>query len=161
MLDIAPSVQQEAKNVRHTALDILARREHSRVELKRKLLKRFNAYDVVEQVLDRLEAEHLQSDERYAESYVRYRSKAGFGPLRILAELRERGVNDSLSNTYLKGSSNFWWQVAYRAKKKKFGLACANNIKDKARQTRFLQYRGFSSSEIDAAITAKGELATC
>lgn len=140
------------KAIRHKALDLLARREHSRVELQRKLLQRYNDYVLVEQVLDRLASENLQSDQRFSESYVRHRSQGGYGPVRLRQELRERGVSDLMLNESIQANSEHWFAVARQVKCKKFGEALVVDLKQKARQARFLQYRGFSSAHIKSAL---------
>ena len=72
--------QELVKSVRRSAMDLLARREYSTVELQRKLLVKFSAYEIIDQELTRLTCQGLLSDERFAEAYSRYRSGAGFGP---------------------------------------------------------------------------------
>ena len=73
--------------IRSSALDLLASREHTKFELYRKLIsKGFESCDVVA-IIQELEKQGLQSDERFVENYIIVRSKRGFGPLRIEAEL--------------------------------------------------------------------------
>ena len=81
---------------RHKAMDLLARREHTRKELTTKLATKGFQDDVIEQTINRLTEEGLQSDERFTEAFVTMRTKKGQGPLRILKELQERGVKSSL-----------------------------------------------------------------
>ena len=73
------------------AIDLLSRREHSQLELRKKLVAKGFADDEVDELLLRLHEENLQSDERYAESYVRQRVDKGYGPIRIRQELRQKG----------------------------------------------------------------------
>jgi regulatory protein len=73
-------------------MDLLARREHGRVELTRKLRQRGAPSELIEQALDRLTEEGLLSESRYLESFIRYRAHAGFGPLRIREDLSQRGL---------------------------------------------------------------------
>ena len=73
-------------------MGLLARREHSRLELSRKLLKRGFERPVVDQVLAYLTADGSLSEQRFQADYVNARINRGFGPLRISAELRDRGV---------------------------------------------------------------------
>ena len=70
----------------------MARREHSRLELQRKLKARGHDAAEVSGVLDELAERHLQSDERYVEVYVRSRAARGYGPQRIALELKQRGL---------------------------------------------------------------------
>ena len=80
---------------RSVALRLLARREHSRYELAIKLRQRKIPPDVFDPVLDEYEREGWLDDDRFAEIYSRQRIEAGYGPLRILAELQQRGVNQA------------------------------------------------------------------
>lgn len=137
----------EEPDFRGIAIGLLARREHSRQELRSKLLSRGCEQEELEQLLRGLEAEGLQSDERYTESYVRSRMDRGFGPLRIQAELRQRGVSDGLIEQFLDFRSSAWKQRAQEVWAKKYGEQ-AGDFKERARQARFLQGRGFSTQII-------------
>jgi regulatory protein len=79
------------------AVGLLARREHSAYELTQKLANSDAPLDEVAQVIEQLQQAGLQSDLRFAENYVRYRSQRGNGPLRIKQELNERGVASDIS----------------------------------------------------------------
>lgn len=131
------------RDIRRTAMNLLARREHSRLELARKLHKRYSEYVLIESALDKLTADSLLSDDRFAEAYVSYRKRAGFGPVRISTELRERGVSELLISRHINDSEAFWIHAALAAKNKKFGSEKITTIEEKARQQRFLTYRGF------------------
>jgi len=107
--------------------------------------------DVLAEVLEKLQTEGLVSDERFTEAFVRYRKNNGYGPMRIQAELRERGVSDKIQASYLDNSLNFgdaqWLEQAAQARCKRFGDALPKDYKEWARQARFLQYRGFTSDQ--------------
>lgn len=152
--DAAVSTKELLKTIRVAALNFLARREHSRVELARKLLRRFGEHQLVEQVLNRLVDEKLQSDERFTEAYVYHRLKAGFGPLRIIVELRDKGVDSYCAESHIWRSSHDWHAVATEARIKKFGRSEVTDLPVRAKQTRFLQYRGFMQEHIDKAFAA-------
>ena len=79
--------------VRRAAMDLLARREHGRVELTRKLRSRGAADELIDAALDRLAQEGLLSEARYLEAFVSYKARAGYGPLRIREELTQRGLS--------------------------------------------------------------------
>src|SRR5690554_702253 len=102
--------------VRLAAMNLLARREHARDELRTKLLKRFGSegerVKTVDQALARLEEQGLQSDERFTEAFVTARERQGKGPLRIAQELRQKGVSDSLVSLYLDEGDERWWDLA-------------------------------------------------
>lgn len=142
------STSELTKQIRKAAMNLLARREHGFIELQRKLLKKYSQYDLVEQALQRLADEDLLSDERFTESYVRYRSNAGFGPVRIRAELKEKGLKADLISNHLDNPSIDWVELIRQVKNKKFGEAIANDFTEKSRQARFLQYRGFTQDQI-------------
>lgn len=129
--------------VRMAAMDLLARREHSRRELRQKLLKRFSDTELVEAQLDRLAEENLQSDARYAESFLRQRISRGHGPMRIRQEMRQKGISDAGINAALEAESPDWYALAEAAYRRKFGACPPQDFKDKARRSRFMQYRGY------------------
>jgi regulatory protein len=85
--------------VRRTAMDLLARREHGRVELTRKLRQRGAPPEMIDSALDRLTEEGLLSESRYLESFVSYRARSGYGPLRIREELSQRDCSVLTSNS--------------------------------------------------------------
>lgn len=140
-----PDRQHTPRDIRRRAMDLLARREHSRMELARKLHRRFSDFDIIESCLDKLVEDRLLSDERFTEAYVNYRRKAGFGPKRIAMELRERGVSDAILRRAITNDARIWFETAAIAKSKKFGPQKPSTINEKVRQQRFLSYRGFSS----------------
>ena len=131
-------------DVRRAAMDLLARREHSRHELEQKLARRFPQADIVNAQLDQLAEENLQSDARYAESFVRQRFDRGHGPLRIRQEMRQRGISERDAEHALNSEDYDWRANAERVWNRKFGLGPADDIRESARRSRFMQYRGFS-----------------
>ncbi|MGH8119366.1 MAG: regulatory protein RecX [Gammaproteobacteria bacterium] len=134
--------------MRKRALGFLAGREHSALELSRKLkLKGYEA-QYVQPVVAELARAGLQSDDRFTESYVHNRLEKGFGPLRIAMELRERGVRDELIDLYLDRSAQEWLERAGKVRQKRFGRNLPATFRDQARQSRFLQQRGFSGDQI-------------
>ena len=143
----APDDAVNPADIRFAAMNLLARREHSLRELREKLLRRFATGDLVEQALQRLVDENLQSDERYAQSYLRQRCSRGYGPLRIRQEMRERGVSDTLIKLALEVENPDWMALAAQAYYKKFGQGKILDLKEKSRRVRFLQYRGFTSED--------------
>lgn len=147
-----PSKPKPELGLRATALNALARREHARFELERKLsVKGFNRTSVA-QLLDQLESEGLLSDSRFAESYIFSRRQRGFGPLRIKTELRERGVDDALIRTNLDDPAIEWLDLARQQFHKRFGRGKVRDTREYARRVRFLQGRGFSDPTIMAVL---------
>ncbi|MCW8193247.1 regulatory protein RecX [Proteobacteria bacterium 005FR1] len=133
--------------VRFAAMNLLARREHSRLELKQKLSRRFSAAELIETVIQNLADEALQSDDRFAESFVSVRKGKGQGPIRIATELKMRGVDESIVSRYLDSDDQDWAELAKTACLRKY-RAIAEGAAEKAKQMRFLQYRGFTSEQI-------------
>ncbi len=129
------------------ALRLLAAREHGRVELERKLKRRFPA-EVVEPLLERLSREGLQSDDRFVEGYLRSRMEKGFGPLRIRAELKARGVDEARVRLALEAVEEEWARRLRQVVERKFGTAPPQDRKELARRARFLAGRGFPESMI-------------
>ena len=131
--------------VRNTAVRLLGRREHSRFELERKLGSRGHAQELVERVVGDLADAGLQSDERFAESFVHSALGRGHGPARIRARLRERGVEDDIASANLDLGDDEWRELATRAVRKRFGQTPPLDRADWAKRARFLAGRGFSA----------------
>lgn len=129
--------------IRRSALDLLARREHSYAEMLRKLRQRGASVAMAEVELDRLQDEGLLSDERFCEAYVHARSQRGYGPVRLREELRQRGVAEALIERHLHSGERDWTALAQTAFAKRFPEGPADDLKERARQQRFMQYRGF------------------
>jgi regulatory protein len=138
-----PLEQDDAIAVEGTAIRLLASREHTRFELRRKLGRRHADGDLIEAVLDDLEQRRLLSDERFAEGYVEQRSRKGFGPLRIRAELAERGIGGELSSRWLDDGPHDWNELLAEAAVRKFGEDPATDMRALAKRGRFLEQRGF------------------
>ena len=138
------------RSPRRAAIDLLARREHSFAELERKLGSRFEAQTLAE-ALDALRAEGLQSDARFALSFVRQRMRRGMGPARIRSELRQRGVSGADAVHALEAvpdaEGTSWPDLARSAQLKKFGTLELGDDRQRARVGRFLEQRGFSAAE--------------
>jgi len=96
----------------------------------------------------------LLSDDRFAAAFVASRVRKGQGPVRIRGELKQRGVADELIALHLEQVAVDWTQLARSVRDRKFGAATAGGYREQARQSRFLQYRGFSGEQIRAAIGA-------
>ncbi|MFP4244336.1 MAG: regulatory protein RecX [Ectothiorhodospira sp.] len=125
---------------------LLARREHSRLELLRKLAARGYPATDVEAALDRLEAQGLLSETRFAESLVRQRIQQGHGPLRILADLHQRGVEDP--RAAVEAAEVDWEALAREVYQRRFGDDTPQEATERARRMRFLNGRGFSPETI-------------
>ncbi len=137
-----------SKSASEQAVSYLARREHSALELNRKLAKvGFDELEI-EQSLAELQQAGLQSDERFAESFVNSRINRGYGSIRIRMELQERGVASDIITHSLRQADIDWFALASEVRRKRFGEHNPEDFKSRARQQRFLQYRGFTHDEI-------------
>ena len=125
-------------------MHLLSLREHSRFELERKLLRRYEQV-TVQQVLQDLARQGLQSDDRFAEQYVYSRRNKGYGPLRIRAELIEKGVAEELIAVWLDVPEQDWRVLMLKTAEKKFGTAPPADRREMAKRGRFLSSRGFPS----------------
>ena len=126
----------------------MAIREHSEKELRNKLNSRgFNA-ELISQVLEELQTEGLLSDSRFTEAFITYRTNRGYGPVRIKQELRERGIADEIMEQCFEALEVDWMEQLKIVKEKKYGEDMPTDYKEQARQSRFLQSRGFSSGQI-------------
>ncbi len=164
-------------------MDLLARREHSTAELRHKLITRLSraAGDIdpdaepeadqlgdgddenagvslaerIEQVLHELTVDGLLSDQRFAEAYVSHCERKGKGPMLVRAELGRRGVSDQHIEHAMNTVQADWTQRAREARQKRFGEAAPEDFNERARQSRFLQSRGFDSQDIRLAMKGK------
>ena len=131
-------------SAKSVAVRLLSRREHSAFEIHDKLLKRDFDEAEITQAISELQQGGWLSDERFAEAYIRMRQLKGFGPIRIAMELNERGVTESIVETYLHTEDEIWRQTLEQQYLKKFNNKAIENYNDKAKRIRFLQYRGFA-----------------
>ena len=155
MIEISPV------DIRRAAMDMLARREHSRLELTRKLGRKFSGQtighvsgveDVIEEELLKLRQEGVQSDARLAEVFIRARTGRGQGLIKIRMELKGRGVSEDDIALAFEACSVDWYSLAHEVAVKKFGdgFESRQDRKEKSRLSRFLQQRGFSYDHISS-----------
>lgn len=135
-------------------MDYLARREHGRSELCDKLTRFGFEADMADAAVAQLVEDGLQSDIRFVGAFVRSRINQGKGPAKIRAELREKGVNDGVTEDGIREADQDWSALAMEVRLKKFGAERPVEFKEKARQMRFLQSRGFEQDQIQAAVSA-------
>jgi regulatory protein len=152
-----PEWDTDAASCNRTALELLARREHSRQELTRKLGSRGFPGDVIGTVLDELERSGALADSRFTDSFVRSRVAKGQGPQRIRAELAQRGIGDAAADEVLRSAEVDWRSTIRAVRRKRFGPEMPRDYADRARQARFLQYRGFDSEQIRGALELDGD----
>lgn len=147
------------EDIEPRALKLLTRREHSRQELFFKLVQRGFESALIETVLDRLEHQGWLNDARFAEIFVRHRAEQGYGPVRILADLQQRGVHwrpQALTDI----SEEQWQEQALEQRQRRFPGAVKpaegeSHWQLQGKQGRFLSRRGFTRGQIDYALKAR------
>jgi regulatory protein len=142
---------------RSVAIGLLARRDYASGELRERLQRKGFDAEVVEATLGELREERALDDARYAGNYVSYSAARGQGPLRIAAELKALELPAGLIEAALAGGPD-WRALAGEVRNRKFGPEPPADWPQKARQARFLQYRGFSSDHIRLALGADFDL---
>jgi len=130
------------------ALGLLARREHSRKELKTKL--RQGGYEGEESAaaLDRLGEQHYQDDDRFAEVLLRSRLGQGYGPMRLRQELKSHGLADARIRELLDAVEVDWDASATAQLRRRYGGAGSNDPAERARRAQFLLRRGFAAATV-------------
>ena len=129
-------------------MDLLALREHSAEELRRKLKERDFDEDAIAVTLRELQADGLQSDFRFTEAFVRQRFQVGMGPLKIRFELRQKGIDDAITETLLDPLSERWDDSMKKQRARRFGETLPEDNAARMKQARFLQNRGFSPESV-------------
>jgi len=148
------SAREEARgnDIRVSAMNMLARREHCRSELFTKLIRRFPDSQKVEQELDRLQADGLQSDQRFVQSFIAGRIYRNQGPLKIRQELQRFELNEVLVSEAFEEAGADWLELAVDAAKRKFAGKSLKLPKERDRARQFLYRRGFPSQTCVRAI---------
>lgn len=137
------------------ALGLLARREHSRKELRAKL--RQGGYDGEETAaaIDRLGEQHYQDDDRFAEVLLRSRIAQGYGPLRLRIELKGHGVPDARIRELLEEADADWDALAAAQLQRRYGAAGSADHAERARRAQFLLRRGFPAATVRSVTHAE------
>jgi len=148
MMDIVDS----DKEIKEICIRLLTRREHSQRELLDKLalkgIERCKTQDVINQLAD----ESWQSDERFAESYARYRIQKGFGPVKITHELRQKGISDFDLEPVITEIAESWFGLLRQVYDKKYADNGELSQKERIKRSRFLLQRGFSHEMINTVL---------
>ena len=137
-----------AGELREAALRLLARREHGYRELIQKLLRKGWVEAEVIPAIDELAEQGLQSDARYTESFVRSRAGKAYGPVRIRAELSERGIDRALVEQALSEADIDWLASAAAWYERRYGSDRPQDLKEKSRRQQALARRGFDHSVV-------------
>ena len=149
--------REAAAETRTAAVALLARRDYATGELRQKLRARAADEATLAQVIADLTREGLLNDERYAYNFVAYHAARGQGPVRIAAQLRQHGVTETLVDAALSAGPD-WRALANKVRRAKFGAAPPASWALKARQARFLLYRGFAAEQVRAVTGADPEM---
>ena len=142
-----PVVLDSPAAVRRAGMDLLAQREHGRVELTRKLRQRGAPPELIDSALDRLTEEGLLSESRYLESFIASRARGGYGPQRIREELAQRGLPRGDIDQALREADIDWGEQLREVWRRKFNRQ-PQDARERAQQGRFLAYRGYSMEMI-------------
>ena len=160
-IDKSPSGEatsaDDSSRARVKAIDLLARREHSARELERKLVQKGTRKEIAGEVIAALSNKGLVSDDRFAESFVRQRAARGHGPAKIKAELVERGLDAQTIERQFAAADIDWEAMARTVRQRKYGSSLPGTFSERAKQGRFLQYRGFTADQIRYALESSFE----
>ncbi|MBU1293955.1 MAG: recombination regulator RecX [Gammaproteobacteria bacterium] len=137
------------------ALSLLSHREHSKQELVTKLKTKGHEEEEISATIERLEEMNYLNDERFAEIFVRSRLSKPLGASRIQQELIQKGINSELAKTALSEANADWFELAKQLKERRFGEEISTDFKEKAKQSRYLQYRGFDFEQIKYAVSSQ------
>ena len=151
----SPRRPRKQRSLLARALGYLARREHSRAELSRKLAPHAESADALDLLLGELEAKKLLSDRRFTEVMTRSRGER-FGAARVKQDLRSRGIADPLVREAVGELSRTELQRAREIWRRKFGTP-PGDAAERARQMRFLAQRGFNAEVIRRVVGGKDD----
>jgi len=135
----------------NAAVTLLARRDYCTAELTARLTGRGFEPEAVRAGLQDLRDRHYLDDERYAHQFVASRARRGQGPQRIRQELGDLGLSAELTETAIAEHGE-WAALARSVRIARFGPAAPRSWAEKAKQARFLQYRGFSNDDIRSVL---------
>jgi regulatory protein len=120
-------------------------------------VKKGCAPDIAAQVVERLKTERLLSDERFIEGTIAARRRRGYGPLRVRHELEGKGIPQESIKVSIDAGAPEWVELLEQVRRKKFGIKLPQNQAERAKQARFLQYRGFSFDQISRAFNPRDD----
>lgn len=150
-------MKEHQASVFDQALSLLSHREHSKKELFTKLKTKGHTEEEINAVIERLESINYLNDERFAEIFVRSRLSKPLGASRIAQELIQKGISSELAKAAIADANADWFELAKQLKESKFGKEASKDFKEKAKQSRYLQYRGFNFEQIKYAVSDSDE----
>ena len=151
--------KNDLENIKNSISRYLSMREHSKSELAEKLLKKNYQSELIIRCIDEFTEEGLQSDYRYAESYIRSKFNDHKGENFIKLSLKNKGISTDLINEIMQGyDDQAWLKQAISALEKKAYKDDLNESDQKKKQNAFLNSRGFSFKIIEKAINCYWKL---
>ncbi len=129
------------------AIQLLARREHSQFELNQKLIRKGYSEEETAPALESLVKKGWLSDYRFTEAWIRHRIRGGFGRLKILSELNQKGIAPDLASNCIQQADVDWFALALKVRLKKYPKPWSD-YKEKAKQYRYMLSRGFEHDQI-------------
>jgi len=147
---VDPDKAEDAGAIRRAALLLMSRRDYATSELAARLVTQGYGADPVADVILELTEERLLDDLRYVTNFVAWHAGRGQGPARIRQDLAAAGLPSERIAEALDAGPDFA-ALCRQVRTRRFGAVLPAEWKEKARQARFLQYRGFSSDHIRSA----------
>lgn len=147
----AAAREQDPELARQKGIALLARRDYGSAELRERLLAVPFALSAVETAIAALENAGFLDDGRYAEHFVAYHSGRGQGPRRIRLEMRGKGLPEHLVTGAIDEAAPVWAERAQALRRRRFGVEAPGTLEERARQSRFLLYRGFTPAQVRLA----------
>jgi regulatory protein len=141
-------IAEQAQQLTAAIYQILAQRDHSVMELQRKLAARGFALPAITAAINQFIDRGLVNDSVFATNFINMKQAQGYGPLCIKQELLARGISQDVIAAQLDFSATIWRPIAHKVWQKKFHGMLPNSRREQAKQLRFLQYRGFSYEHI-------------
>lgn len=144
-----PNPTKPKRSAYDKALGLLARREHSRRELKTKLRQGGYEGEETTAAIDRLGEQQYQDDDRFGEVLLRSRIAQGYGPMRLRVELKSHGLNDARIRELLDAVEVDWTASAAAQLRRRYGkVAVAADAAERSRRAQFLLRRGFTAATV-------------
>ncbi|TAK73308.1 MAG: regulatory protein RecX [Gammaproteobacteria bacterium] len=144
--------------IRRAALALLARRDYSQHEVLQKLKTKGFSSDDIHLIINHLLQAGLINEQRLIDNYLHFRRAKGYGPQRICMELQARGLTEEMIAERLQITDNAWFTEAQKVWQKQFKGRLPTDYPTRAKQMRFLQYRGFTREQIEQVFRDKGRL---
>ena len=129
-------------------LGMLTRREHSSREIKRKLAQKGYEREESTAALDKLQELDFQSDERFGGALIRTRIAQGYGPRRIVYEVRGHGLTDVEVRALIEAEAPDWLAIARANYRRKYGTRPVADAAERSKRAQFLLRRGFDAATV-------------